>query len=918
MPARAVHERTVERLRFRQAPLGAAAVWFALGICVAHWQTARDAAVPVVILAGGLGLLGLLAAVALLLRARAAWVAVAGVWVALGLAAAEWKPGPVNPVTLLGYADNLSRTVEGRVTRVRVAPPVVAAQANDADSVAPWEAGEISVENGRAGPVLTLDVAVDAVEEVTPETSTMMPASGGVRVQVYGESAPAIGCGARVRMPLRMKTPERYRDPGAFQYADLLAAQGIAARASVGVDGLEMLGAGAPTLVCRLAAAQGWASGRLLGFADSAANARMPMWLRLSRADASMLDAMLFGDRAGLSHTLRVGFERTGSFHLFVVSGLHIALLAGAVYWGLRRLRVPEWATTILTIVTATAYAAVTGFGQPAQRSLGMTAVFLLARLLAREQDRMPLNALGTAALAMLVWSPGSLFEASFQMTVLAIVAIAGIAVPLGKRTVLRYAPATNEVFRRHGNMLVPRAAQLRMMLELWGEAVAGVAGAWSRKVPAGVVRWVLWGFELALVACVAEMVMVLPMAMYFHRAAVFALPANMVVIPVIALLAPLGVATFCCALMSPWLALLPGGVTALLLHFLRLAIGRASQVAAADVRAPAPVWWIAILAVVAWGGCCWLVRRGRVGAWATALALPLVAAMVLWPERPVVRAGELEVTAIDVGQGDSLLAVNPEGGTMLIDAGGPVGSHGASEIVARFDVGEEVVSPYLWSRRLRRVDVLVLSHAHTDHMGGMPAVMENFRPKELWVGVDTGSPLYAGLLAEAARLGVVVRHFHAGDRVRWGPVDVSVLSPGVRYANAGTPKNDDSLVLRMQWGKASVLLEGDAERPSEEAMVAAGLVTPVTLLKVGHHGSKTSTNPGFLAAANPRDAVVSVGRGNTFGHPRAEVIGRLAAGGTHLFRTDKFGLTTFLLTPDGGITEAAGEAAQAESNWGP
>ena len=913
MPARAVHERTVERLRFRQAPLGAAAVWFALGICANHWLAARDAAVPVVVLAGGIGLLGLIAAGALGSRARTAWVAVAGVWIALGVAAAEWKPGPVSPVALLGFADNLSRTVEGRVTRVRVAPPVVAAQANDADTVAPWEAGEISVENGRAGPVLTLDVAVDAVEEVTPETSAMVPATGGVRVQVYGEGAPAIECGDRVRMPLRMKTPERYRDPGAFQYADLLAGQGIAARASVGADGLEVLGAGAPTMACKLAAAQGWASGRLLGFADSAANGRMPMWLQLSRADASMLDAMLFGDRAGLSHTLRVGFERTGSFHLFVVSGLHIALLAGAVYWGLRRLRMPEWATTVLTIAAATAYAAVTGFGQPAQRSLGMTSVFLLARLLSREHDRMPLNALGAAALAMLVWSPGSLFEASFQMTVLAIVAIAGIAVPLGKRTVLRYAPATKEVFQRRSSSLKPRAAQLRMMLELWGEAVSGLVGGWSRKTPAAVMRLVLWGFELALVACVAEMVMVLPMALYFHRAAVFALPANMVVIPVIALLAPLGVATFCCALLSPWLAVVPGGVTALLLHFLRLAIGHASRVAAADVRVPGPVWWVATLAVLVWGGCCWLVRRGRLGAWATALALPVIAAMVLWPEQPFLRPGALEVTAIDVGQGDSLLAVNPEGGTMLIDAGGPVGSHGASEIVARFDVGEEVVSPYLWSRRMRRLDVLVLSHAHTDHMGGMTAVMENFRPKELWVGVDTASPLYAALLAEAARLGVVVRHFRAGDQAHWGSVEVTVLSPAVEYANTGPPKNDDSLVLRMQWGKASALLEGDAEEPSEEAMVAAGLVTPVTLLKVGHHGSKTSSNPSFLAAASPRDAVVSVGKGNTFGHPRGEVIGRLAAGGTHLFRTDKFGLTTFLLTPDGGIRERAGGAAATD-----
>ena len=246
----------------------------------------------------------------------------------------------------------------------------------------------------------------------------------------------------------------------------------------------------------------------------------------------------------------------------------------------------------------------------------------------------------------------------------------------------------------------------------------------------------------------------------------------------------------------------------------------------------------------------------------------------------------------------------------MLIDAGGPVGRNGPAEIVSSFDVGEEVISPYLWSRRIRRLDVVVLSHAHTDHMGGMPAILENFRPRELWVGIDPHSQLYSALLADAARLGIVVRHLHADDRMRWGEIDISVLAPAASYANSNAPNNDDSLVLEMQLGKASALLEGDAETPSEQAMLAAGLVHPVTLLKVAHHGSRTSTTQAFLDAAAPEDAVISVGRRNTFGHPRPEIVGRLAASHTHLFRTDEFGLTTFLLTPDGGIREVVDEAA--------
>jgi competence protein ComEC len=139
---------------------------------------------------------------------------------------------------------------------------------------------------------------------------------------------------------------------------------------------------------------------------------------------------------------------------------------------------------------------------------------------------------------------------------------------------------------------------------------------------------------------------------------------------------------------------------------------------------------------------------------------------MVLWPEPVVSSPGSLEVTAIDVGQGDSIFIVGPQGATMLIDAGGPVGGvTEAAEATSRFDIGEEVVSPYLWSRRFRRLDVIALSHAHSDHMGGMPAVMRNFRPRELWVSIDPNSVAYRALLVEAAQLGVMVRHFYAGDQ---------------------------------------------------------------------------------------------------------------------------------------------------------
>jgi competence protein ComEC len=882
-----------ERLRFRRAPLAAAALWFASGILLAHFVQHQT-----IQIVASLAILGILALAGL--TTRAGTFAVAAVWIVLGVAAAHWQPSPPDQHELLAFADNLSRTVRGHVVRVRTPPPVP--ESNDTDPVPPWEAAEDTSD--QRGQPIQLDLAVDEIEQVTPDVSTMIPISGGVRVSVY-QPAPnlQLRCGDRIELPLRLKAQDTFRTPGAFDYGAYLLSEGIAAHANVATDKIAMLGASTPTVRCRLDAAQQASAGRMLALAASPLNRRLPPFLRLTSQDASMLDAMLFGDRSGLDGSLRTGFERTGTFHLFVVSGLHIALVAAGLYWLLRRVRAPVWLATAVTLAGTAAYAALTGFGQPAQRALTMTAVFLLARLLGRDRDS--LNALGAAVLAMLALAPSSLFDASFQMTVLVILAIAGIAVPLAGWTPLGNARVAAMAFRPPRRALSPRQAELVVMLELWGEAVAGILGHRARRLPAIALGLMLRGLELTLIGMVAELVMVLPMAIYFHRLPVFAVPANMLVLPAIAILVPIAIATFLASLASLKLALAPSIATAALLHAIAFAIHRIAGLRAADLRIPGPAWPVAITAVLGWLACAWLARRNRLGALAAALALPLIALSLLYPEPSAVSHGKLEVTALDVGQGDSVFAVNPDGQTMLIDAGGPIGLHGVSEIVSRFDIGEQVVAPYLWSRRIRRLDILVLSHAHTDHMGGMPAILADLRPRELWVGADPNSALYRQLLAQAASLRIPVLHVHAGDSRAWGPVAIDVLAPASGYTNPGAPKNDDSVVLHLQYGKSSVLLEGDAERPSENAMLAAHLIQPVTLLKVGHHGSKTSSNPEFLAAARPQDAVISVGRNNPFGHPKPEVIERFAEAHARLFRTDEFGITTFLLDRDGRIRTA-------------
>ena len=266
-------------------------------------------------------------------------------------------------------------------------------------------------------------------------------------------------------------------------------------------------------------------------------------------------------------------------------------------------------------------------------------------------------------------------------------------------------------------------------------------------------------------------------------------------------------------------------------------------------------------------------------------------------------RIGQLEVTAIDVGQGDSLLVVTPDGKTLLIDAGGLAGTSPETN----FDVGEDVVSPVLWSRGIWRLDAVAITHAHADHIGGMPVILANFRPRELWVGKNPDVPAYDRLLDEAGQVETrIVRHT-AGDAFSFGGTEIRVLAPDNDYRPGSAPANNDSLVLRVSYGKTSALLEGDAEAPSEARMVAAGGLKS-DLLKVGHHGSKTSTTPAFLAAVSPSWSAISVGRRNFYGHPRHEVLEALQAVHVATYRTDMLGLTSFYL--DGEHVDAQPWAA--------
>jgi competence protein ComEC len=245
------------------------------------------------------------------------------------------------------------------------------------------------------------------------------------------------------------------------------------------------------------------------------------------------------------------------------------------------------------------------------------------------------------------------------------------------------------------------------------------------------------------------------------------------------------------------------------------------------------------------------------------------------------------------VGQGDSIFAVFPDGHTMLIDGGGLAGSEWVGGYRSGTDVGEEVVSPYLWSRGLKRLDVVALTHADHDHVDGLNAVLANFQVGELWVGRDDERPAFQRLLEEARSRGVAIVQKAREAETDWHGTQATVLWPPAT-GDESTP-NDASIVLRLSDGQIHFLLTGDIEKHTEEALVQEHAPLAADFLKAAHHGSKTSSTEDFIAAVAPRMAAVSVGEANAFGHPSESVVERFEQHGIRLLRTDRDGAITAL-----------------------
>jgi competence protein ComEC len=654
-----------------------------------------------------------------------------------------------------------------------------------------------------------------------------------------------------LRLPLRLRTPRNFYTPGSFDYESYLARQGIYLSAFLWDDkNIEHLGNREHLLRGRIEQARR----TIRAFFND----------HLDDRTAAILRALIIGDTGGLGNNLRETFSRAGVAHVLAISGLHIGLVAvaayGAWWWLLSRSRylllacsVPKLAA-LLTIPPVLLYAGLAGGSVATWRAVVMVLVYLLAILLDRQDE--VYRSLALAALLISLCWPGAVLDISFQLSFLAMLAIL-----LGME---RFSTWWAQLREHRLRMLYPRYE-----------------------------RVLLWGATYIMVSTCALLGTAPITAAHFNQVALAGLLANLVVVPL------LGSAAVILGLIAAGLIFLHTGLAAIVLFcagvVIHIGAWVVSWIAAwpyAAVAVVTPTFLELSLLYGILAGLFLPLSRFRTSMLRhlplLCLTLLLIDSAVWIWHRHFHR--DLRVWFLDVGQGDAAVVEFPGSHVMVIDGGGF-----ASE---SFDAGEAILAPFLWSRKISRVDTLVMSHPQLDHYGGLIFLAERFSVREFWWNGERGpGERFARLEAALGKQGVTKRVLcREIPATTIAGIQVHILHPPCQ--SSGLNPNDASLVLRLSHGTIDLVFTGDIEAQGERSILTSQRTLASEIVKVPHHGSRTSSTLAFVEAVSPQLAVMSLGSYNRYRFPAPEVLQRYADQGSLTLRTDLLG--TVLVKSDG------------------
>ena len=722
--------------------------------------------------------------------------------------------------------------------------------------------------------------------------------------------------GTRIRVACALDREEKLQNPGVISQTEMLDQQGIDATAIIKSPLLiEVLGRD------RVFAPLAWIYDQRVNIISALRN-------NLSQPASGVLIASLLGDRNFLDKRTADVFREGGTFHVLVISGLHITFIGGLLLLFLRTfVRNRFWSFLIATGLLWS-YALAVGAEVPVVRATIMFTVLAFSQVLHRKGTL--LNGLGLCALLILVWRPQDLFTASFQLTFVSVAAIVIIAFPLigNLRAIGSWTPTVKQPFPPNTKPWLTQLCELLYWREeVWESEIkrhVWSAGLFKFAKP----RWIwhenvrkitAYIVEAALVSTIVQICLLPFVVIYFHRISFASVLLNIWVGLVIALesfaaVIGLVLSNISSALAGPFFKIAEG------LNWLLVSLpGWFVDGGWTSFRLPAysgygrAVYFLHAAAVVfiAYLLFKWkpfaLKRKDFAALRIVIISLVvLLAIVVLHPFSAPQADGKLHFDFLDVGQGDSVFITFPDGQTMLVDGGGHSSLHAKDDEdgVDPFEpdqqrIGEAVVSAFLWEKGYATIDYILATHADADHIQGLTDVAKNFQVKYAFFGRTPANDAdFAELADVLQKKKIPYATVSRGDEMNVDGVSVQFLSPEADDSPNAVSDNNHSVVLRVVYGSKKILLTGDIEKAAENNLLARSDLLAADIIKVPHHGSRTSSTEPFVAAVKPQFAVISVGKHSPFGHPNAEVVDRWQVAGSAVLKTGELG--TISVSTDG------------------